>query len=691
MPKDGGRGMIRKMFAMVAAALLATAAPALAETWTIGLYLCGSDLESRAGAGTSDMLEAIEADLSDEVNFVVMTGGSIEWQNDVVDANKLQIWKLVNNDFELLSEMPARNMGDPDTLASFLRFLRENFPADKRAFFMWNHGGGSAGGISYDERFNSDSVSLLELSSALYDSFDGTFDPANDKFFDLFGFDACLMATIDTASAIMPYAKYMVASQNLEPGNGWQYTYLLSELSRNTSIDGAALGRIVCDSFLAGCRDEGTDDGATLSVIDLGKIKLLRATYDLLGIDAFSKARSMGNGFYSQWARSANDADNYMNSKSEGFTNMVDLGGLVANMRDILPEGAEATLEVLDQAVIYKVSGGEFPLSSGLSCYYPFDNSEETWRKMLMNETSAFNNILAGLKVGADVEKDYYDSTMAYIINNCEEVMQELQEEEAEAQSQQQAPAQGGLLSQIAAAASAAQSVSAPSAIEAFDVTKLEDHPIEITNDGEIKIDLGSEVMENIEDVLFNLCYYSEDDDVMMILGSDAGLNGDWERGVFTDNFSGNWMAIDDHLMMTEVTYYGQEMIRYAVPIILNGKRCALQMIYDFKEEEYVLIGAREQRDSDSPPDKILLHLKPGDEISTLCLARKMSADEDEDFQEVAMETFKLSDGFKVEETDMGDGKFMFMFEMRDIQGNSAYSSIAGIEVANGEITVMEL
>lgn len=686
--------MVKRLFAMIAAVLLASAAPAFADTWTIGLYLCGSDLESRAGAATADLVEAIGADLSDEVNVVIMTGGSNEWQNPVVDASKIQVWKVSDNDLELLSESPRQNMGDPKTLASFLRFLRENFPADRRAFFMWDHGGGSAGGISYDENYNSDSISLLELASALYDSFDGTFDPSDEKYFDLFGFDACLMATIDSASAIRPYAKYMVASQNLEPGNGWQYTYLLNGLSKNTSIDGAALGHIVCDSFLAGCRDVGTDDGATLSVIDLSQIKLLRATYDLLGIEAFSKAREMGNSFYSQWARSASGADNYMNSKSEGFTNMVDLGGLVANMSDIMPDGAEATLEVLGQAVIYKVSGSEFRNSSGLSCYYPFDNSESTWRRMLMNDASAFNNILAGLKVGADVEKDYYDSTMAYIISNCEEAMQELQETDAAAPSEQ-APSQqaqatgGGLFAQIQAGATAAQSVSAPTPVEAFDVTKLEDHPIEITDDGDIKIDLGSEVMENIEDVLFNLCYYSEDDDVMMILGSDAGLEGDWETGVFTDNFSGNWMALDDHLLMTEVTHYGQDMIRYAVPIILNGKRCALQMIYDFKEEEYALIGAREQRDSDSPPDKILIHLKPGDEISTLCLAKTMSGDED--FQEMEMETFKLSEGFKVGETDMGDGKFMFMYEMRDIQGNSALSTVAGIEVENGEITVMEL
>lgn len=71
--------MARKLFAMIAAVLLATAAPACADTWMIGLYLCGSDLESRAGAGSSDIVEATDAALSDEMNSIVMTGGSTEW------------------------------------------------------------------------------------------------------------------------------------------------------------------------------------------------------------------------------------------------------------------------------------------------------------------------------------------------------------------------------------------------------------------------------------------------------------------------------------------------------------------------------------------------------------------------------------------------------------------------------------
>lgn len=35
------------------------------------------------------------------------------------------------------------------------------------------------------------------------------------------GFDACLMASVETALTVAPFADYMIASQDAEPGDGW--------------------------------------------------------------------------------------------------------------------------------------------------------------------------------------------------------------------------------------------------------------------------------------------------------------------------------------------------------------------------------------------------------------------------------------------------------------------------------------
>ena len=61
-------------------------------TWAVYWYLCGSDLESGGGFATSDLSELMEVELPEEVNVVIQTGGSSVWQNDLVDAEKLQRW-----------------------------------------------------------------------------------------------------------------------------------------------------------------------------------------------------------------------------------------------------------------------------------------------------------------------------------------------------------------------------------------------------------------------------------------------------------------------------------------------------------------------------------------------------------------------------------------------------------------------
>ena len=55
---------------------------------------------------------------------------------------------------------------------------------------LWNHGGGTALGFGYDEMYPDDMLSLSQIGNALSDS---------GIKFDIVGFDACLMGTIETA------------------------------------------------------------------------------------------------------------------------------------------------------------------------------------------------------------------------------------------------------------------------------------------------------------------------------------------------------------------------------------------------------------------------------------------------------------------------------------------------------------
>lgn len=52
------------------------------QTRTVMLYLVGSNLEADEGAGTWNLVQSMEAEYDENLNFIVMTGGSEEWHTE---------------------------------------------------------------------------------------------------------------------------------------------------------------------------------------------------------------------------------------------------------------------------------------------------------------------------------------------------------------------------------------------------------------------------------------------------------------------------------------------------------------------------------------------------------------------------------------------------------------------------------
>ena len=109
----------------------------------------------------------------------------------------------------------------------FLDFSYNNYPSDNYSLIFWNHGGGPIYGYGVDEQYN-DVLYLHELKWAMKNS------PFKTKKLSFVGFDACLMATLETAQVFAPYANYFVASEEIEPGAGWNYGFL-SAYSANSN------------------------------------------------------------------------------------------------------------------------------------------------------------------------------------------------------------------------------------------------------------------------------------------------------------------------------------------------------------------------------------------------------------------------------------------------------------------------
>ncbi len=209
---------------------------------TVMIYLVGSDLESDYGNASEDLEEIADAAPDTDLhNIVVYAGGAEKWKNASLPDEGNSILRLRDKDFDVTSGTSS-NMGDPDTLRDFINDCFETYDTDLYSLVLWDHGGGPVLGFGIDENYN-DVMTLPELQRALEDSVG-----ASGRKLEWIGFDAYLMSSLEVADALAPYASYLVASQETEPGWGWNYEFLQS--LDEPDMDGAAMGRVIVDSYM---------------------------------------------------------------------------------------------------------------------------------------------------------------------------------------------------------------------------------------------------------------------------------------------------------------------------------------------------------------------------------------------------------------------------------------------------------
>lgn len=105
----------------------------------------------------------------------------------MINPNRIQRFEYYKGEFREVYDEPLQSVTDPKTLTSFLKFCKEEYPADHTMLVLWNHGGG-AFGYGHDSIYNH-LMSLKDIRTAL----EGAYEPnQKDPAFDIIGFDACL-------------------------------------------------------------------------------------------------------------------------------------------------------------------------------------------------------------------------------------------------------------------------------------------------------------------------------------------------------------------------------------------------------------------------------------------------------------------------------------------------------------------
>ena len=606
------------------------------RAWTILVYLCGSDLESEDGCATLDINEMAEATASDDYIYVVQTGGTNSWDNDYISSDSIQRLSISNGKVTVLQELEAQNMGEADTLANFLAWGVENFPATNTGLVLWNHGGGSIYGVCYDENFDDDSLTLKELDQAFTMA-----SPYVDNKLEFVGFDACLMSSIETANILVPHANYMVASQETESAYGWDYTAIGNYLAEYPNCNGAELGATICDSFYASAEVSDEDYESTLSCVDLSKVDTLMDSLNLFYSDLYDATTDSTT--LAEVSRSVLEVLNFGgNNSTEGYTNLIDLGGMVSSLSKY-SNYSDTVLQSLNDCVVYSRYGEDRQGSTGLSILYPltsFDDYEYTILKDVCVSPYYMSYIdrLSYANANGGNLNGYSNDVWSIFWNNDDSSQMDYWLESGDS------------------------------------MVLLSEQPY-LDDDGYYCFTINSDSLDYTQTIYCNVMQYIDDTNVYD-LGTDDYVYIDWNSGQVTDGFDGMWYSLaDGQPLSTYLVEQNDDYNIYSVPVLLNGEYTYLRVQYSYPDGTTKILGAWDGIQDNGLSSRDTYSLQAGDTIVPIydCYIDQGDYYDYSDYSYGTEYTYK-GDGNDVLLGVLPEGDYCYSFIIYDIFGQSTYS-----------------
>ena len=624
---------------------------------TIMVYMCGTDLESKGGMATNDLMEMANATLSGNVNVIVYTGGCKKWKNSIVSSTNNQIYKVIGGGkLECLeSNMGTAAMTDPKTLESFIEYAHENYPANRNILIFWDHGGGSVSGYGYDEKNpNSGSMDLAEISSALKN--------AGIKY-DFIGFDACLMGSLETDLMASQYADYLIGSEETEPGIGWYYTDWLTALSKDTSMSTLDIGKQIIDDFVDTCARQCAGQKTTLSLVDLSELQVTVG-------DEFRAFCSDTQGLITS-GDYASVSDARTGSREFAISSHIDQIDMVNFARRVGTDEGNALAEVLLSAVKYNRTSSNMTNAYGISIYFPYNSKSAKVDKAV----STYE------KIGLDDE--YTDCIREFA--------------GLEASGQTVASSSGAPITSLLSGGSAQSSYGSLSSLDVNDMMNLisgfsgmlsgrsmsdrdtadyiADNYFDASvlswkeEDGTYYIPIKGDQWQLVNTV--DLAMYYDDGSGYVDLGLDNIFEIDG-KGNLISMVDGTWLSIENQ----PVAYYHTDTIDNGdddytitgyVPAYLNGEAVKLELVFDNDHPYRYIAGARiDYKGATDTEARGLIELQAGDRIDFVCDYYTYNGVYEDSYYLGETLVITDPDNIKISNTYLG-GDYLALYRITDI------------------------
>lgn len=353
----------------------------LSAKWTVMIYLDGdNNLESYA---IDNFLAMAAVGSTSNVKIVVefdrIPGYDSRYGDWTTTKRYCVTDGMVPDAASALQDIGEANMGDPQTLISFVTWAKGNYPASHYCLILWDHGGGwkyNTGLRKYvcDDETDGDMLETSELGYAMNVITGGG---ANKT--DLLGFDACLMQMIEIGYQVKDYVKYMTGSEQTEPASGWNYESGLAALVASPNMTAKELGAKFVNYYT------GTD--ITLSTVNIGQFDNLAQLVSDLGQILQSPNYKDGVQYVMENVQRYEDYD---------YVDLYHFAQLVSEQinDDNVKSKAQAVMYAINSVVTSEKHDDYVPDSHGISIYAPYYNYDQAYDDLIFSQNTQWDEFI---------------------------------------------------------------------------------------------------------------------------------------------------------------------------------------------------------------------------------------------------------------------------------------------------------
>ncbi len=603
-------------------------------------------VSERTGMASADISEMTSGVWGDNIQIVIQTGGATHWTNDLINPNRTQRFLYKGGKFTEVADLPLQPASEPDTLAGFLRFCRDEYPADHNMLVLWDHGGGPFG-YGQDSIFDQ-MLSLKNIREAL----SSVYRPNSAKpAFDIIGFDACLMGCLEVTHALEGFASYYCLSEEVIPGDGWDYGPWLQALTDDPTMSPALVGRKIADSYTDYYVTQNInvpmlENNTTFSVIDASKASELYDAYSALCraqlVDAVQDL-----GVLADIGRCGVRATRYGVNHANVF-NTADLGNYVDYTIDSYPEQSSRIKDLIKEAVLYHRDSGTLSDSTGMAVYIPTDVSD-------LNGLVYYLEYVYDICDSDSVRSLYYYKQAGCLNDELKKYVATLTDKEP----------------------------------EILDITAFHDFSrAEPAIDSEgFVIPVNAELQRLMTGYQLEIGKYDDDEQTITYYGRADALRLDGEGGL-ESTFDGTWICLNGEPLYVEPVSSTAAGIEYKAHINYDGNEAYLMISCDRDTGECAISGIRKV-DEDNAINSLastrsIIEPEAGKKIVPLYVQTNYKTGET---KSVEGKSIRFSARIEVTREQLPKGYYLTTAVISDSRGDNYYSRVIGATASGRAIT----